>query len=63
MAVTEADLKKSVAAYRKAEERRKETYDALTEDIRASNVNGLSYDRIAKITDLSKTQVQRICGA
>ena len=37
-------------------------YKELFDGIRTANTAGMSYDRISKITGLSKTQVQRICG-
>ena len=65
MTVTETDLKKQSAKVRKHEELRRRDYAMLVDLIRIANVqedDALSYDRIAKSTELSKTQVQRILG-
>jgi hypothetical protein len=59
----ETNLKHAVTAERKAKERWEDMYDAMADEIRAANADGLSYDRIAVISGRSKSQVQRICGA
>lgn len=48
--------------YRRSHTESRVHYRELFDAIREANADGLSYDRIAKITELSKTQVQRICG-
>lgn len=50
-------------AARKDEAARSKSYGKQVKAMREANADGVSYDRIAKITGLSKTQVQRICGA
>jgi hypothetical protein len=64
MTVTEKDLARQSAAVRKDEEKRRLDYAKLVDMIRMANAQdeALSYDRIAKSTELSKTQVQRILG-
>jgi len=48
---------------RALESARDKGYDKWLKVVREVNADGVSYERIAKITGLSKTQVQRLCGA
>lgn len=56
----ERRLKKVANVHRKIEDRRKLSYESVVGEIRNANEAGLSYDRIAAATDLSKTQIARI---
>lgn len=59
----ERRLKKVANIHRKNEERRKLSYESVVGEIRDASKAGLSYDRIAAVTDLSKTQIARILRA
>jgi hypothetical protein len=71
MAVTEAQrasrterrLIKAVDIHEKNVEASKASYDDVFNLIRQASEDGLSYDRIAIITKLSKTQIGRILRA
>lgn len=58
----ESRLIESSQRYRRSLKKSRADYKILYENIREANAGGMSYDRISKITELSKTQVQRICG-
>lgn len=59
----ERRLKKVANVHRKNEDRRKLSYESVVGEIRDANEAGLSYDRIAAATGLSKTQIARILRA
>jgi hypothetical protein len=65
MTVTETDLRKAAKRLAKMRSDVEASYAHLVEMIQEANAqeDALSYDRISRSTELSKTQVQRICGA
>lgn len=58
---SEKKLERIAARYADHQRKREPLYSSLIEAIRDANGEGVSYDRIATITGLSKTQVRRIC--
>ena len=57
---SEKRLKRKADVYHRNEDKLKESYDSVLDEMHTGRRLGLTYDRIAEATGLSKTHIARI---